>query len=287
MSRIIKQYPYSKVLDDEAYLKAESVQKISLPIVRLSGIELEENKNYLSSANRLNYINVSLQPKMYAKETEKGIFMYLVELENGEETDKKSEEFIIEEEIFADNLYKAMENEISFDESHYLKEILSNKVLASYTDNYLKRDILLINTYYGGFGIIMSGNTVVGTVDRIKLQQDDDLILTYCVGNFDLNNLVQCKVVFHTHNIWLCFSDIVMRRVMCDNDYFCTYLIESYTMAYSKHGNIFCDIKELPVLVDYSSESCEEFLEQRTTLIEKLQEETDIVQKQSYLDDLL
>lgn len=288
MSRVIKQYPYSKVLDDESYLKAESVQNIKLPVVKLSGIELLDTKVYPSAANGPNIITVSLQPKIYAKEDEKGIFMYLVEIENGEETDKKSEEIVIDEEAFADSIFKAMEEEISFDESFFLREILSSQLLSSYTDNYLKRDIFLLNTRYAGFGVILSGETVIGTVDCVKLQHDNSLILSYCVGNFDLNNIANCNVVFKTHNIWLNFFNIDMEKVICDNDYFCTYVIRSHSLSCNKHENLFNDIKEFPTLVDFSEGHEEEFLEQRSNYIESFKKDNEDEQaRKSYLDELL
>ena len=287
MSRVIKQYPYSKVLDDESYLKADSVQKIQLPLIRLTGLPLEESIVYPSTVNTPNFLTINLQPKMYAKENEKGIFLYLVEMQDGEETDKKSQEVVIDEEVFADNIFKAVEEEISFDESYYLKDVLASNLLSSYTDNYLKQDILLMNTHYAGFGIILSNNTVIGTVDRIKLQPDDDLTLSYCVGNFDLNNIENCNVVFNTHGIWLHFFDLTMRKIICNNDYYCTYVIQTYSLTYSKHGNVFADIKEFPSLIDYAEGSEEEFLEQRTNFIEELQTEADMVQKNNYFSDLL
>lgn len=287
MSRIIKQYPYSEVLDDESCLKADSVQKIQLPLIRLVGLPLEEGVVYSSTTSTPNLLTINLQPKMYAKEDEKGIFVYLVRLQDGEETDEKSQEVIIDEEVFADNIFKAVEQEISFDESYYLKDILANNLLFAYTDNYLKQDTLLMNTYYSGFGVILSNSTVIGTVDKIKLQADSDLVLSYCVGNFDLNNIENCNVIFNTHGIWLHFFNLNMRKVICNNDYYCTYMVQAYSFEYSKSGNIFGDIQELPSLSDYSEGNEAEFLEQRTAFIEDLQTETDTIQKNSYLADLL
>jgi len=271
MSRRIKTYPFNQRFNDEIAVDADTIKDLKLPGAYVECISVATGKKDI----------ISIKTKVWALEESEGIHLQLVEEDkDGVETDKRSEETVIDEIKFCDALHDAVCKETTAEETPYIHKIISQEI-ERYAKSQVSGDKWLCTINYDGFGVIRTGDDIIGTFDRVIFNKDS-IVLDYCVGSANLNNIVDCNIWFNAHDS-KCFklTDITMKSVTSDNDFYCTYTIEKYTGSFVP--NICVSDEVFKDFVRYSEDTAEQFLRERTAVIDSATEEEDT----SYYDDLL
>lgn len=270
MSRRIKTYPFNQRFNDEIAVDANTIKDMKLPGAYVESLSIATGEREI----------VSLRAEVYALEESKGIHFYLVEeTKDGVETGNTSDEIVIDEIAFCDALHEAICNDITIEECKYVRRIITSEI-EKFAKTKMSGDKWLTTINYDGHGVIMSSDFIIGTVDRTTFNKEN-IVLDYCVGNFNLNNIENCSIVFKTENKIYRLSDISMESVTSDNNsYYCTYTISKYKGEF---------LNELPVnesifdgFINYSETVADEWLEQRTKIIDNEEE-----QDNSLYDDIL
>ena len=270
MSRRIKTYPFNQKFNDELGIDADTVESLKLPGAYIDCLSLTTKQKEI----------LTVKTKVYALEESKGIHLQLVEEDReGHETGDKSEEIVIDEIKFCDSIHKAVCDDVTVEEIPFIKKTIMS-LIEDYAKNQISGDRWLCSVNYDGFGAIMTDDTIIGTVDRVTFEKES-IVLDYCVGNFNLNNIINCSIVFKTGNKAFKLTDIKMKNVTSNNDYYCTYTIEDYKGELLSEFPLKDDIFD--GFVSYSNKTAEQFVEQRTSLIDSEEDEQD----NSYLDDIL
>lgn len=270
MSRRIKTYPFNQEFNDEIAADADSIKDLKLPGAYVECISVATGQKEI----------MTLRTDVYALEESKGIHLQLVEEDDkGNETGRKSDEVIIDEIKFCNAIHEAVINKSTIERDSFVKDIITSTV-EEFARSKVSGDKWLCTVNYDGFGVIRSGDTVIGTCDRTVFEKDK-IILDYCVGNFNLNNIIDCNIFFKAGDKCYKLSDIKMKSVTSANDYYCTYTIEGYKGEFLH--DIPIDDSVFKDFVRYSDDTAEQFVEQRISIIDNGEEEQD----NSYLDDIL
>lgn len=270
MSRRIKTYPFNQEFNDEIVADADSIKDLKLPGAYVECISVTTGTKKI----------ITLRTDVYALEESKGVHLQLIEEDDKEnETGRKSDEVIIDEIKFCDAIHEAVINKLTVENDSFIKDIIK-ETIEEFAKSKVTGDEWLCNINYDGFGVIRTGDTIIGTFDRVIFDKNT-VTLDYCVGNFNLNNIFDCNVLFKIKNKCFKLFDIEMKSVNSVNDYYCTYVIEKYKGEF---------LSEIPVdeevykdFVRYSEDTADLFLEQRINVTDNSIEEQD----DSYLNDIL
>lgn len=270
MSRRIKTYPFNQNFNDELAADADSIKDLKLPGAYVECVSVETGQKEI----------ISIRTKVYALEESKGIHLYVVEEDkDGVETDKKSEEIVVDEIQFCDALHDAICKETTAEETPFIQQIITTAI-ENYAKSEISGDKWLCTVNYDGFGVIRTGDSIIGTFDRVIFNKDT-VTLDYCVGNVNLNNIVDCNIWFKTGKKCFKLVDISMKNVTSINDYYCTYTLDKYKGEFL--SDICVDSSVFEGLVQYSDDTAEQFLKERTNIIDTEEDE----QESSYFDDIL
>lgn len=270
MSRRIKTYPFNQKFNDELAADADSIKDLKLPGAYVECVSVETGQKEI----------VSIKTKVYALEESKGVHLYLVEEDkDGVETDKKSEEIIVDEIQFCDALHDAICKETTAEETPFIQQIITTAI-ENYAKSEVSGDRWLCTVNYDGFGVIRSGESIIGTFDRVNFSKDT-VTLDYSVGNVNLNNIADCNIWFKTGSKCFKFTEVSMKSVTSTNDYYCTYVLDKYKGKFL--SEICVDDSVFEGLVRYSEQTAEQFLEERTSIIDNEDDEED----NSFFDDIL
>lgn len=271
MSRRIKTYPFNQKFNDELAADADSIKDLKLPGAYVECVSVETGRKEV----------ISIKTKVWALEESEGIHLQLIEEDkDGVETSYKSEEIVINEIQFCDALHDAACKDTTAEETPFIQQTIT-KAIEDYARSQISGDKWLCTIHYDGFGVIKTGDTIIGTIDRVTFNKNT-IILDYCVGNFNLNNIEDCSILFKAGNKGFKLTDIKMQNVTSINDYYCTYIIDSYKGEFLL--NVPIDDTMFEWFVRYSDETAEEFMEQRISVIDNNIEEE---QTNSYYDDIL
>lgn len=272
MSRIIKQYPYTEEFKDEVQVSANTISTLRFPGAYIECISFSDDYDKV----------ISLATNVWAEEDTKGIHAHVVEKDkDGNKTGKKSKEIVIDEIQFCDAIYDICREDKSAESSPFIRDIIYDLV-QDFAINEMKGDLWLCGVNYDGHGIICSGEDIIGTIDRVVFEKGS-LILNYCVGNINLNNIENCNIKFHTNDKHFILNDIKMQNVTSDNEFYCTYCLSDYKGTYSDEPVFDEDIFE--GFVPYSPENEEQFFEQRNSLT--YYDSSSESSSSGYLDELL
>lgn len=255
MSRVIKEYPFNKKFGESLIASANTIKDIKLPGLFLDMVDLDTRRSEV----------IALQAECYCLEEEPGIHVSLVQLDrNNNKTDIKTAETVIDEVAFCDAMYECFLAEQSLEDTPFIRDIVTNLVKL-YVKERTTSSCFTTDYGYDGFGVICSGKDIIGTVDNLKISNDFNLTFNYCVGNFNLTNVKDCKIFFTTGKAVFCISDIKACNVASSSDYYCTYYVTDY----------FFKKEKFPVAEDeYSSFSsfsefgAEKFLSERTIFLD-------------------
>lgn len=270
MGRRIVTYPFNEKFHDEIAADAETIKNIKLPSAYI------EYKSIATGDKSI----LSVKPVVFALEDEPGIHFYLVEENNDKKEQKKSSEIVIDEIEFCNALYGAIMADITAEETKFIRSLITDQ-LQHYAMYELTEDKWLSTIKYDGFGVIRSGETVIGTIDQVMFNKDD-LIMDQCVGNVNLNKIVDCNIWFKSGNKGFKLSDITMDNVKSDNDYYCTYTLTKYKGEFL---NDICIPEETyKNFVRFAEDTAEQFLVER---IDLLNDETGEEENHSLYDDIL
>ena len=214
MSRIIKEYPLVERFGEPLTCTVECINSLLLPKVK---IDYKSHKD--------NHITTTFEPQIRADETEQGIHMQLVELDKDDEpTGVVSDEIILPEIEFCDAIYQSILTKVPVDEGGYIRDhiisLINDFALSEKSLGFWFYDVV-----YQGEGYIYSDNDIIGTVDILQFDRDDNIILDYCVGNFNLNNIEKCVVKFTTNNKNIVINHVVMLESISNDDYY-TYVLQ-------------------------------------------------------------
>lgn len=269
MGRRIVTYPFNEKFHDIIAADADTIQDIKLPgaYVECRSIATGE-KNILS-----------VKPVVFALETEPGIHFYLVEEHDNQEEQKRSSEVIIDEIEFCNALYNAVMTDITAEETEFIRDLIANQ-LQHYAMFELTEDKWLSTIKYDGFGVIKSDDTIIGTIDQVMFTKDS-LILDQCVGNVNLNKVVNCNIWFKSGNKGFKLSDINMDNVKSDNDFYCTYTLTGYKGEFLE--DICVPEETYKSLVRFSENTAEQFLSERIDLLNEEEKE----EQENLYDDIL
>lgn len=255
MSRMIKVWPYNEMYNDKIECDAASINDFELPGVRMQCFNFESDKDEISSFRTV----------ARAEEERKGIFLRLVEEDaEGNLTEKKSEEIVVDEIEFVDAIYGAVEagNDTAEDSEYIQQKVL--ELAQNYAMSELSGGKWYFKVDYVGFGVICTNDDVIGTINSVKFDKDA-VILDYCVGNIDLNQVDNCNVRFSVGGKCFRLTNFNMESVVGHTENLCTYTLKNY------HGEIInelpADKEQIDAMIPYSQDKEEEFIAQRMKLI--------------------
>lgn len=273
MSRRIATYPFSKEFNDTLECDADSIKDFELPGVRMECFNFENDTEEVTAFRSV--------PR--AEEEREGVFIKLVEEDkDGNLTSNESDEIVIDEKKFCDAIYEAIINGDVAEDSKFIQDSIF-KVAKHYALSKLSGGKWFFRVDYDGFGVICSGDEIIGTVDSIRFNKDE-VRLDRCIGNINLNQVEDCNVRFAVGDKCLRLTQFEMESVTSVSENFCTYVLKNY------HGE---QIDSIPVPADkleqmkpYSDETADEFFHARIALIEDDSDKVDINSRDEF-DDLL
>lgn len=272
MGRRIITYPFNEKFHDAIVADAETIKDIKLPGAYV------ECRSIVTGEKSI----LSVKPVVFALEDEPGIHFYLVEEgNNNHDEQRKSSETVIDEIEFCNALYGAIMADITAEETEFIRNLITNQ-LQHYATYELTEDKWLSTIRYEGFGVIRSGEIIIGTIDQVMFNKDN-LILDQCVGNVNLNKIVNCNIWFKSGNKGFKLSDITMDNVKSDNDYYCTYTLTGCKGEFLE--DICIPEETYKSLVRFSEDTAEQFLAERINLLNDETEEEN--NSSSIYDDIL
>lgn len=276
MSRRIATYPFSKEFNDTLECDADSIKDFELPGVRMECFNFDDNSDEVTAFRSV--------PR--AEEDREGIFIKLVEEDkDGNLTENESEEICVDEKKFCDAIYEAVIGGETAEESKFIQDCVY-QLAKSYALSKFSGGKWYFRIDYDGFGVICSGDEIIGTVDSIRFNKEQ-VCLDRCIGNIDLNNVENCNVQFAIGDKCLKLTQFEMESVTSESENFCTYVLKNY------HGE---QIQSIPVpkekiaeMKPYSEDTAEEFVSARVALIENDEEKdsTFDMDSRDIYDDLL
>ena len=256
MSRIIKVFPFNETYNDTIDCDAASVSEFELPGVRMQCFNFDSDKDEITSFRTV----------ARAEEERKGVFLKLVEEDaEGNLTKNESEEIVVDEIEFVDAIYAAVNtgNDTAEDSEFIQKQVYTlaqNHAMSELSGGkwYFKVD-------YKGFGVICTGDDIIGTVDSVKFTKES-VVLDYCVGNIDLNQVEDCNIRFSVGGKCFKLTNFKMESVVGHTENLCTYTLKDY------HGEIITEIpvdkEQLDKMIPYEPDKEEEFVAQRMELVD-------------------
>lgn len=224
MSRVIKEYPFCAALGEKLTASADSIEAIRLPGVFLDIVSLDTRRSEV----------VSLKTKCYCLEETQGIHIYLVQVDhNNNDTEIRTKERVIDEVAFCDTMHECFNQEKQLEEDKFVREVITDLV-RDYVMDRTSSCSFTTDFDYEGFGVICTGDNIIGTTDIFKVNNQFEISFDHCVGNVNLNNVKDCKIFFKVNKASFCIADISNCKVSTDSNYYCTYKIPDYTISRAK-----------------------------------------------------
>ena len=254
MSRRIMEWPYNKTFGAPVEVDADTIEEFELPGVRMEAFDFYSNETCIAS----------FLTKAKCYEDKEGIFIKIVEEDReGNLTSNESETVKVDEKEFVTDIYNAIAAGDTAEDSQVVQNTVI-KIATDYAMSKLSGGKWFFRVNYEGFGVICTGNEIIGTVDVVCFDKEK-VTLDFCVGNINLNNVEDCNVQFNVNGKCFKLTEFTMDNVKSDNDFYCTYELKNYK------GEV---INSTPVddkiadLIPYSFEEAETFVAQRSKIID-------------------
>ena len=262
MSRLIKQYPYSELFHDVLECNADTIEGFEMPAFR---VEFYNFQNNISDGVIL------FNAHARAEEERPGVFVKLVQEENYNDTPIETPEIEVDEIKFVDEIYNIVTSGQTVEDSKYMQDLVY-QLGRDFALNELDNSRWCYRIEYPGFGIIKSGDEIIGTIDTVVFDKHE-LRLNYCVGNSDLNKVDNCVIQFNCHGRCFEVSKFEMESVSSDNEYYCTYVLSGYSGK--QIDAIDLPKEEFKDLHPYSKVDAEDFIADRIAIIEGSEKKSD------------
>lgn len=276
MSRRIATYPFAKEFNDTLTCDADEIKDFELPGVRMECFNFGSDSEEVTAFRSI--------PR--AEEEREGVFIKLVEEDSdGNLTQNESAEICVDEKKFCDSVYEAVVGGDTVEDSKFIQDSVY-QLAKNYALSKLSGNKWFFRIDYDGFGVICSGDEIIGTVDSIRFNKDE-VILNRCIGNINLNQVEDCNIQFAVGDKCLKLTQFEMESVTGESENFCTYVLKNY------HGE---QIESIPVskekieeMKPYSEETAEEFVSARISLIDGVDDDDNTFDMDSrdMYDDLL
>jgi len=255
MSRRIKSYPFHEAFNDTLECDADSVSEFELPGVRMQCFNFENDTDEITTFRSV----------ARAEEERKGIFIKLVEEDSdGNLTKNESEEIVVDEEQFCDAIYEAINGGDTAEDSEFIQKAVYDAA-QKYAMSELSGGKWFFRISYKGFGIICTGDEIIGTVETVEFNKDN-VVLDYCVSNINLNQVEDCNIKFSVGGKCFKLTNFTMESVSGRTENLCTYVLKDY------HGEIIdsisVDDEVLESMIPYDESSEDEFIKQRVQLVD-------------------